>query len=130
MTNKDGFTLIEFMVATVVLMVGLLGMLQAINIAMTRNLESVFRNEATALADERLMLKKASPFLSISTTTANPPSTPVTRNVRGIFKNYSVQQIVTARSSLSKEIVINVAWRNRGTRYSHSISSAVSTFPQ
>ena len=127
MTNKDGFTLIEFMVATMILMVGMLGMLQAINIAMNKNLESVFRNEATALADERLMLKKAKSFASISTTTTNMS---LPRNIGGIYKNYSVQEIVNAKSTLSKEIEVNVAWRNRGIRYSHSISSAVSTFPQ
>ena len=130
MINKAGFTLIEFLVATLILMVGLLGMLTSVNVAMDKNLESVFRNEATTLADERLMLKKAIAFASISATSASPAWTFQSRNIRGIYKNYSVQEIVNTPTSLSKEIIINVTWHKKGTKYSHSISSAVSTFPE
>ena len=130
LNNEQGFSLIEFLVATVILMVGMLGMLQAINVALDKNLESVYRNEATVLADDRMMLMRSRSFASISTTTANPPKKKVGRDIRGIFKNYSVQEIVNPTTALSKEIIINVSWRKKNKMYSNSISSVVSTFPQ
>jgi type IV pilus assembly protein PilV len=128
--NEHGFTLVEFLVAIVILMVGLLGMLQAIDVAMDKNLENLFRNEAVSVADDRLMLKRAKSFASLSTTTSTPPKIAIGRKVRGIFNNYSVQEIVSQTTSLSKEIVINVSWKKRKKSYSHSISTVVSTFPQ
>jgi type IV pilus assembly protein PilV len=129
-SNNHGFTLIEFLVAIVILMVGLLGMLQAINVAMNENLGNLFRNEAVMLADDRMMIMRAKSFDSITPTVANPPATTVPRDIRGIVKNYAVQEIVTQTTSLSKEIVINISWTKKNSTFNHSISSVVSTFPQ
>jgi type IV pilus assembly protein PilV len=130
LNNEQGFSLIEFLVAIVILTVGMLGMLQAINVALDRNLESMFRNESSVLADDRMMLMRNRSFASISTTSANPAKKFVRRDVRGIFNNYSVQEIVNPTTALSKEIIINVSWRKKNKQYSNSISSVVSTFPQ
>ena len=131
MINKNsGFTLVEFMVAIVILMVGMLGMLQGINIAMSQNVESMMRNEATSLADELMLQKRAKSFTSISTTTANPAWVLKPRYLRGFNKDYSVQQIVSmATATNSKEIVINVTWNYKNKTGSHSVSSIVSTSP-
>jgi len=126
--NNAGFTLIEFLVAIVILMVGLLGMLQAINVAMDKNLDNIYRTEAVLLADDRMMLERTSTFTSLSTTVANPPATVVARPIRGVMKNYSVQQIVSQPTTLSKQIVFNISWRKKNTRYTHSISSIVSSY--
>lgn len=126
--NDSGFTLIEFMVSIVILMVGLLGMLQGINIAMSKNVESMLRNEAVSLADELMLRKKARTFVSISTTSTNPAWTTMTRLTRGVSKNYSVQQIVQPLTAAnSKEIVVNVNWNYKGSTKGHSVSSVVST---
>ena len=133
--NNRGFTLIEFLVAMVILMVGLLGMLQTINLAMEQNTKTLFRNEAYAVANDRMILKRAIGF-SISTTSATPPWTFVSRNARGIFKNYSIQEIVSrltdsdplGRSQGSKQITVNVAWKNKQQRSTHTVSSVISGF--
>lgn len=127
--DKRGFTLIELMVSFLILTVGLLGMLQGINLAMSQNLESLLRNESIAVADEKMVEKKFRPFVSISTTVANPSWTSTSRYVRGIFKNYSVQQIVTQTTSNSKELVVNVSWIYKNKQGRHSISSVVSESP-
>jgi type IV pilus assembly protein PilV len=128
--NNSGFTLIEFLSAILILMVGLLGLLSAIDLALKKNMETAFRNEAFSVADQRMMLKRSKSFLSISTTVANPPniSPSPTRIVRGISKNYTVQEIVSAPTINSKEITITVGWDYRSRLYSHSISSVVSTY--
>ena len=137
--NRQGFTLIEFLVSIVILMVGLLGMLQGINLAMEKSVENVVRDEALAVADDFMMYNRNKTFASLSTTVANPawdfytlsagktgkPQTQ--RYVRGVYKNYSVQQIVNSTTSATKEVIINVAWKYRNKRSTHSISSFVST---
>jgi type IV pilus assembly protein PilV len=130
--KNSGFTLVEFLVAIVILMVGMLGLLKAIDLALNKNMETVLRNEAFTVADERMMQKRVKSFISISTTVANPPNispSPV-RYIRGISKNYTVQEIVAARTNYSKEITINVGWDYKGKTYTHSVSSVVSTFPK
>jgi type IV pilus assembly protein PilV len=123
--NRHGFTLIEVLMAIVILMVGMLGMLQAINVAMDKNLENVFRTEAVMLADDKMMSVRSLAFNSVSTTVANPPKIQEVRSVRGIQKIYSTQKIVTQATTKSKEIIINVTWQKRKVPYSHSVSSLI-----
>ncbi len=58
LNNKSGFTLIEFCVAVLIMMVGLMGLLQAVNMATMHNLGTVLRNEAISLADENMVMTK------------------------------------------------------------------------
>lgn len=127
--NCSGFTLIEFLVAIVILMVGLLGLLQSINLALDKNLETTFRNEAIMLADDRMMRKRSAGFKIFSgadTTDVNNGSSQV--NVRGILKNYSVSETIQKTTNNSQQIIVNVSWKKKGARYSHSVSSFVSTY--
>lgn len=123
-----GFTLLEFLVALVILSVGLLGLLKCVDLSMGKNLENIYRSEAVMLADDRMMLKRSVSFASLSTTVSNPAKISLERGTRGIFKNYSVQEIISQTTPNSKEIVINVSWRKKGQSFSHSISSFVSKF--
>ena len=127
--NCSGFTLIEFLVAIVILMVGMLGLLQSINLAVDKNLETIFRNEAIMLADDRMMRKRSAGFKIFSgadTTDVNNGFSQV--NVRGILKNYSVSETIQKTTNNSQQIIVNVSWKKKGTRYSHSVSSFVSTY--
>jgi type IV pilus assembly protein PilV len=126
--DSRGFTLIEFLVAIVILTVGLLGMLTCINLAVEKNLDNIFRTEAVILADDRMMQKRSRAFAALSTTVSNPPKIAISRHNRGVFKNYSVQEIISQSTDHSKEITINVTWKRKNTTSSHSISSAVSSF--
>jgi type IV pilus assembly protein PilV len=127
--NCSGFTLIEFLVAIVILMVGMLGLLQSINVALDKNLETVFRNEAIMLADDRMMRKRSAGFKifsSVDTADVNNGFSQV--NVRGILKNYSVSETIQKATNNSQQIIVNVSWKKKNTRYSHSLSSFVSTY--
>ncbi len=117
--SNQGFTLVEFMVAIVILMVGMLGMLQAITLAMDKNRDNLLRTEGIMLADERMMAVRALSFASVSTTATSPPKEAVSRG----FKSYSVQKIVAQLTGRSKEVTINVTWRKKNSSYSNSISS-------
>jgi type IV pilus assembly protein PilV len=121
--NSDGFTLVEFLVATVIIMVGLLALLQSVNISLAHNLANILRNQAVMLADDRMAQEKALPFDSITPGTS---SSVVNLNAKGAFKNYSVVRINTDLTANTRKIEINVVWKHKGTRYIHSASSLVS----
>lgn len=127
-SNDRGFTLIEFLVSLVILAVGMLGLLKCIDLAMVKNIDSMYRTEAVMLADDRMMQMRSSSFDALAATVANPPKILLERGTRGIFRNYSVQEIITESTPKSKEIIINVSWKKKGQTFSHSISSYVSKF--
>lgn len=120
--NSRGFTLIEFLVAVVILMVGLLGLLQAVNLALNTNQQDQMRNEAITVADQELSGQLAKGFERISTV---EKKTNVQRKVLMGYKNFSVARTVTEFSN-TKKIAVQVKWTHKNTAYSHDASGAVS----
>ena len=125
LNNRSGFTLIEFCVAVVIMMVGLLGLLQAVNIASVHNLGSLLRNDAISVADEQMVTAKASVYDSATFAALATTSGIMSRKARGGFTNYSVNRTVTTVSTNSKEVAVRVSWRHKGNKANHTISSLV-----
>jgi type IV pilus assembly protein PilV len=131
--NRSGFTLIEFCVAVLIMMVGLMGLLQAVNIATVHNLGSLLRNEAVSVADEQMVLAKTSVYNSDLFTHLGDGTADdllkipkrVDRKTRGGFSNYSVNWRVSPASTISKEIEVRVTWRYKGNRFNHRISTLI-----
>jgi type IV pilus assembly protein PilV len=122
-SNNSGFTLIEFLVAIVILMVGLLGLLQTVNYAIAHNMVNQMRQTALIVGDELMNKEKLKVFDAISTTTSTVVSQQL---VNGAFRSYSVVKTNTGVGSQSKNIDLQVTWRYKGVRYVHSVSSLVS----
>lgn len=120
--SEQGFTLIEFLVAIVILMVGLLGLLQTVNIALQHNLNSQLRSEAVAVADSLMAKELSKGFDLVSTTTRNMTEN---RQMLRSFKSYSAQRTGSALS-YSKQVSIRVWWKHKGATYSHETNSVVS----
>lgn len=113
--SRSGFTLIEFCVAVLIMMVGLLGLLQAVNMASVHNLGSLLRNEAISVADEQMVLTKASVYDSTTFAALAAASNLVNRKARGGFANYSVNRTVATTSTNSREVAVRVTWRYKET---------------
>lgn len=124
-SDKNGFTLVEFLVAIVILMIGLLGLLQTINVAIDQDLGNVFRNEAVTVVDEMMMKKRAKTFDSVSTVVNKTYSEE--RVVRGIPKTFTMTETVESVTANSKQISINASWTKKNSTYNHSATSVVST---
>lgn len=124
-SDRNGFTLIEFLVALVILMVGLLGLLQTINLAVDQNLGNVFRNEAVMVVDDAMMRKRAKSFDSLSTGTK---FVIYSTQVRGIPKKFNLTEKVDSITTNSKQISIEASWTKKNNTYNHSATSVVSTY--
>lgn len=120
--NSNGFTLVEFLVAIVILSVGLLGLLQTINYSIDHNMNTQLRNEAIRLADERMATEKSKGYDAIPATTEKQI---VKVGVANSFKNYSVVKSALEVTDYTKNVQVRVGWRYKGTAYNHIISSLV-----
>lgn len=123
-SDKKGFTMIEVLVAMVILVVGMLGLLQAVNLAIETNVKNIMRDEAVFVAEEQMSRAKIPTFANITCT--GQKTIGVQKATRSIFKTYSASKTVdVATSDRSKRIQVGVAWRHRGIRYEHLVSSVI-----
>lgn len=129
-----GFTLVEALVALVILAIILFGLLAGLLISLQYNLLNFMREEAGSVAQECIENMRSTPFANIpvvnidcnDNTTVNV-STPcldtgganvVTRQVRNTNVNYRVGWTVTDRTNI-KELYVEVCWTYRGRNYSY-----------
>jgi type IV pilus assembly protein PilV len=110
------------MVSIIILMIGLLGMLQVINLAIATNLQNDFRNQAVLIAEEQMARVKNLPFDNLSTTGERSINTGL--GMRGAFKNYSVTLGISNVAN-SKKIDIGIRWQYKRNRYEHVISTLI-----
>lgn len=120
--NKFGFTLIEVMVSIVILMVGLLGLLQAINIATEHNIKNALRSEAVQIADAKINELK---FVAYDNISASYPVQSVLSRIRGSGRSYNVlkssSEYHAGSSEVSKELVVHISWLYKNMSTSHEI---------
>jgi type IV pilus assembly protein PilV len=124
--NNRGFTLVEVMAAVVILLVGLLGLLQSVNIITDMNLKNQLRDEATQVGDRVLNELMAAPYDALA---FDNRSTVVPSGLRGINKNYKVtgtRNLIS--SSNSRLVTVTVKWDYKGVPAQH-VLSAVKTSP-
>lgn len=125
--NSYGFTLVEVMIAIVIMMVGMLGLFQSINVAMEYNLKNHLRDEAVYVAEKYMNIQRGKAFdlLSTSYNTRVEPS-----SVRGTGKTYNVDITTTNLSTdavtPSKQISVVVRWIYKGVEYQNRIAAPVS----
>lgn len=127
--NSNAFTLVEVLVAMVILMVGLLALLQTINLAIVTNTQNEMRTQATAIAEERMAQRKSLPFDSISTGVQRSDNVPV--SMRSSFVNYSAFYRGEDIPSLpgnpvtAKRLNVGVRWHFKGNSYEHVVTTIV-----
>lgn len=146
--TENGFSLIEVMIALVVLLLVFMGLMQSALLGIDSNLRNIFRDEALRIAAERMEEAKSLPFDDVVNDTAdtvadhnlalpacqNPPVSdpnPYPVEVQRTFRDilnfpYGTRRTVTdfgAAPVDTKQIQITVRWEYRGECYTHSIIS-------
>lgn len=120
--NNNAFTLIEFLVAIVILMVGLLGLLQTVNVSLHQSMQNQMRNEGVGVADAEMAKELAKGYDGADTSFKNYT---VGRRVLNAYAIYSVSRSGTSLQN-SKQVNIDVSWRYKKQRFTQSASSVLS----
>lgn len=126
-SNKAGFTLIELLVSLVITMVGMLGLLTAINLSISTNMGNELRLQATGIAEDVLNEARQQPFVNITGNWTVPTgSSPRLGDyyVRGIKKNYTVTKSVTSFTD-TKRITVGVSWLYKNQALEHTVSTII-----
>ena len=130
--TDGGFTLVEMMVAILVMMVGMVGLLQAVDLALEHNLLNQLREESVYLGEKYLNDLRGRSFGSYSVTPARYTAFPVQSAVRGGGVTYTVQRVVTDISSsdhLTKQLQVTVSWTHKRVAYQNRVTAPVSQAP-
>jgi prepilin-type N-terminal cleavage/methylation domain-containing protein len=121
MFNKKGMTLIEIMIALVILLFASLALMKIAVLTISTNVQNVVRDEAVNAAETRMNDLRSVPFDNIETAAT---ATVISRNVRNFTVNYNIPTpAVTPINANCKQITISVAWSYRGQAYTHSITT-------
>ena len=137
--SSQGFTMIEFLVAIVILMVGLLALLQSVNMVIATNGSNKKRAVAVQLADRAMSSERVLVFSDLTTNGLRKVKVHqqngtdkfeyqylTKASYAGLaFVNYSVVDQVTTLASNTKNVKITVSWRDKGARMNHSLVSVV-----
>jgi len=115
--SNRGFTLIEMMVAMAIILLALLGLVQAAFLSIDINLQNLIRDEAVRLAEEQMNMLKSLPISDTAYpsglgATNNQALPPVTRNFGTFPANYAVYLTINNLTTdhSRKSIQVYVGW--------------------
>ena len=127
--NKKGLTLVEVMIALVVLLVVSLALMQTALVSISSNMTNVLRDEAVNIAEMRMNEARNTSFDSLA---AGTTSGTVSRTLRNITNfSYTVTRTVTDLNSDNKQVNITVLWEWKentvanGNPFTHSVTTIV-----
>lgn len=117
-SNDLGFTLVEMLMAMLVLTVGLLGLLQSVNLAYRHNLRDRLNREAVLVAEEQMHGWQKLSFGSIS----GGGTSNASKLVGGTPWSYTVSKEASPLGGGdTKRLSVSVTWKVRGENLRHEI---------
>ena len=128
MSNKKGLTLVEVMIALVIVLLVFLALMQTALVSIEANTVNLLREEAVSIAEMRMNQSRNLPFDSL---VSDASSVPVTRNIRNITGGFTFNTLmaVTDLGGDNKQVNIAVTWDWKdktvanGNPYRHSITT-------
>jgi len=134
--DNSGFSLIEVMMAILILMVGMLGLLQAINLAVEVNLRNQVREEAVYIGQRVMSEMRGKGFDNISVATTPTDmytysDYQVPSKLRGASRSYTVSRRSVVLSTVNlqpvtKQLEVVVKWTYKGVGYENRVVSPIS----
>ena len=119
--DEQGFTLIEVLVAMLVMLIGLLGSLIGVIAAVEYNLGNVLRNEAVRIVQQDLEDVRNASFASVVTT----GPTAVQRQVRKGQQTFQLTRTVQTPTANLKVIIDTATWTYKDRNRSYSVQTVI-----
>lgn len=130
--NNKGVTLVEVMIALVVLLIVFMGLIQASIVTIDSNVRNVMRDEAVRIASEYMAVTKGTALFSSLTDTGTENFgllgtwTTAGRSFRNIPMQYTIKRSVfNLDASSNKRIGIQAQWTYRWQTFNHEIFSTM-----
>lgn len=126
--DNKGVTLIEMMMALVILLIVSLALMQTATLGIAINLQNALRDEAVNVAEMRMNHLTSLPFTSTVTHADLAPvidftESGIPRSFRGFSVNFTPTRTIADINANSKQITISISWDYRGKSYSHGITT-------
>jgi prepilin-type N-terminal cleavage/methylation domain-containing protein len=132
--NKKGMTLIEIMIALLLLAVVSLAVMQTALVGMRTNLQNAERDEAVNIADQRLnelnsratgtYFNGGTPTIPGGDFTIGPYVEPtISRNFRGFSVNYIPTRNVTKLNATTMQVTMAVSWVYSKQTFTHQVTT-------
>lgn len=135
--NKKGLTLVEVMIALVIVLLVFLALMQTALVSIESNTVNILRDEAVSVAEMRMNQARNIPFASLVSDAA---AVPVTRNIKNITGGFTFNTLMTVTElggdgSLATDdadnrqvnITVTWEWKDRtvanGNPYRHGITT-------
>lgn len=114
--NNNGFTLVEVLVAMVIMVIGLFGLLESVNVAMEHNLRNQLRDQAVYVGEKILNDMRGQAF---DATFTNHTTIPM--SIRGVNKKFTVDTTTTSLGADSKQYEVIVKWTYKSRDYQNQV---------
>lgn len=123
--NKKGMTLVEIMIALLLLMIVSMALLQTAVLGMRENLRNTIRDEAVNIADQRMNELRSSPTASYPIGTQ--AEAVIERKFRAFTMRFSPTRKVTqiGADPSTRQITMSVSWIYSGMTFTHSVTTIV-----
>ena len=116
--DNGGFTLIEVLIAILIMMVGMIGILQSLNLAMENNLKNQMRDQGVHVGEMVLNEMRGQAF---DDTAAFYNQTTIPMGIRGIPSRFTVDRTVIPLGSDTKQYDVTVKWTYKGRPFQNQV---------
>lgn len=118
-SSSPGFTLIEVLMAMLVLTVGLLGLLQSLQVGYRQSVRDRMREEAVQLAEEQMHDLRRAPYDEI-----DGKMDEVIKTVGGVKVHFKIVKVVAGigpAADPAKKLRVTVSWTANGEPFNHEV---------
>ncbi len=121
--SNRAFTLIEMLVAIVIIGISIMGLMEMSIVVMNNNLRNEIRNKAVETLSNHVNNLTTNSYDNITTGTITD-----IEKIRNFDEQFTISDNVTTDSSGSKNIQSTINWTYRGINYSYTIDTVVNKY--